>query len=492
MRLRRFMLMLSLLLLGLALAPQITQAQTQITDMTCPALVQQALEDVGRNCDALDRNNACYGYNRVDATFAEPQADDFFSTPADRTTLTMLQTIQTAPLDTARELWGIATMNVQANVPGTLPGQAVVFMLLGDVAVENAVSPDGAFTPASPVPVTVTVNANVRSGPGTNWNIVRSATPGTEAPADGLSSDQAWVRVLIDGSPGWISRDLVRASGDVGLDTLPVIDGRQKTPMQAFYFRTGVTGIECVESPPSVLVIQGPQNVRVEITANGADIAIGSTIAMTTVGGKLQLFVLSGSAIVNGVVIPAGFMIEAPLSEDGRSLAGPWTGSRPMTADELVQFLPLQNIPENLLHYPIVLPSLRDIAAILAAIARQGTTVIQEGQTPGDGSVTPGDGSVAPGDGSVAPPPGGGVNRIVLLPGQYTIVGGNCALVGGTTISEVAPDGSGFTWGRVRFTRADENIYYAGALLIVVLAPDRIRVGGSEPGACVMDWARTG
>ena len=31
-------------------------------DSTCPALVQQALSDVGDNCSDLSRNAACYGF----------------------------------------------------------------------------------------------------------------------------------------------------------------------------------------------------------------------------------------------------------------------------------------------------------------------------------------------------------------------------------------------------------------------------------------------
>src|SRR5690606_5248983 len=144
-------LMILLILLGLlVLAPQML-AQQQVTDATCPVLVQQALEDVGNNCDSLERNNACYGYNQVEAAFFDEQPEAFFSTPSDRAALSILQTIQTAPLSTEESLWGIATLNVQANVPGSLPGQAVVFMLLGDVEIENAVTPEDAFVPVEPV-----------------------------------------------------------------------------------------------------------------------------------------------------------------------------------------------------------------------------------------------------------------------------------------------------------------------------------------------------
>jgi hypothetical protein len=204
----------------------------------------------------------------------------------------------------------------------------------------------------------------------------------------------------------------------------------------------------------------------------------------------MQLFVLSGSATVNGVVVPAGFMIEAPLGEDGRSLSGPWTGSRPMSADELAMFLPLENIPANLLHYPIVLPTLRDIAAILAAIQRQGATVVQDGEVVGDPESTAEAPIDADGDGIPDEPGDGG---IIINAGRYGIVGGNCALTGGTEVSNVAADGSGFNWGRLSFSRIDTNLYSSsGGLLIVALSPDLIRVGGSGAGACVMDWAREG
>ncbi len=49
--------------------------------------------------------------------------------------------------------------------------------------------------------------------------------------------------------------------------------------MQAFYFRTSISGTQCTEAPNS-LVVQGPQDVAVDITANGADIRLGSTIAL--------------------------------------------------------------------------------------------------------------------------------------------------------------------------------------------------------------------
>ena len=99
------------------------------------------LTQVSTNCVGQERNSVCYGYPRVVATFAETVAADFFTRPADRASLAALQTLQTFPLDLETDEWGIALMKAQANVPDTLPGQAVTFVLLGDTVVENAVEP---------------------------------------------------------------------------------------------------------------------------------------------------------------------------------------------------------------------------------------------------------------------------------------------------------------------------------------------------------------
>lgn len=366
-----------------AAAPAFVQAQTAPGE-SCPALVQQALAEIGDNCDALNRNTACYGFVRVDAAFQDEQPTDFFTSPADLAVLSSLRSIQTMPLDTSRQEWGIAVMNVQANLPASLPGQAVVFLLFGDVGVENAVSPADTYTPAEPVNATVLVSANLRSGPSTASSVLAGVPAGTAVLADALSADSAWVRVLYADQPGWISRDLVRPEVAGTLAALPVVTSRSRTPMQAFTFRTGVRGLECDEAPPSVLVIQGPENARVDITANGADIRIGSTIALfITEDNFLQIVTLSGQAEVGGIIIPAGFTIQAPLSPDGQTIAGGWTGFRPLTADELQALEPLEGIPANLLHYLLELPSLSEIASTLAAINRP---LIQPPPAPPDSS----------------------------------------------------------------------------------------------------------
>ncbi len=357
---------------GLLLAVQVAVAQTNVGQ--CPTLVEKALNDLSQNCDALNRNSACYGYNRVDATFYDELAAETFSQPADRTDLAALQTITTVPLDTTGDFWGIAVLNVQANVPNTLPGQAVTFMLLGDVEIENAVLPENALVLAEPVTVQTITGANIRSAPSTNANLVGSVATGSELMADGLDSTGEWLRVLYDSGPGWINSAVINTAG--GLSTLPTITSETRTPMQAFYFNTTASGPSCNEAPPSVLVIQGPNSVKVEITANGADITIGSTIVLRLLeNNQMELIVIQGEVKLGNILVPAGFKITAPLSEDGKNIAGTWQNLAPLTEEDIAELKPLENLPPNLLHYPIIIPTSEQIQAALEFLNQLANSV---------------------------------------------------------------------------------------------------------------------
>lgn len=361
---------------------------------TCAPLVAQALSAVDQNCTGLGRNTVCYGYNRVDATFAAEVADDFFSTPADRAPLAELASIQTAPLDIETEQWGVAMMNVQANVPNTLPGQAVTFVLLGDARVENAVPSENAFIAGEPVRVVITTGQriNVRSGPGTNFNVVANAEPGQLFDVDARNDVGDWFRLAGPAPHQWISRSLfaVQSGGAGQLTDLPVAPESPQSPMQAFYFRTGIGAPQCVEAP-DLLVVQGPKSVRVTLNVNGAEVALGSTVAFQSgeatlgqlksdqrLGGLLQdldapdnvacltteMTVLEGDALANGgeLFVPLGHWARsATCLDENRTPSFTTAFSEPveMTDEELAGFEPLTSLP--LPHYQLELPTREQI-----------------------------------------------------------------------------------------------------------------------------------
>lgn len=75
---RRYLTFFCFLIVFSALAFSTQRGFTQDTGSNCPVLVKQALDAVGNSCGGLGRNSACYGFNRVNATFSGDVSEDFF------------------------------------------------------------------------------------------------------------------------------------------------------------------------------------------------------------------------------------------------------------------------------------------------------------------------------------------------------------------------------------------------------------------------------
>lgn len=356
------MLRRTLLLIGIAaavgtlLAVGAAAAQEDAA-AACPALVQRALNDLGDNCSVLDRNSACYGFNRVDATFTEVMAAGFFSEPADRAGLGAFQRIATAPLDTTRDYWGIALMNVQANVPGSLPGQAVVFLLMGDTQVENAVDPADMYIPAAPVAAAVAADASLHSGPAETTNLVATAAAGETLQADAVSVDEAWLRVITARGPAWISRSALDPLLDAA--SLPRISENSRTPMQAFQLRTAFTDLECAQAP-SLLALQSPHGIKVDLTVNGADIRMGSRAILRLLppGNIIEIITVEGFVTLepgtpNERAIPAGMKVRAQLDENGLIILTSFSEPEPIEPADLT-FIETVNAAYTRLDLPAV------------------------------------------------------------------------------------------------------------------------------------------
>jgi uncharacterized repeat protein (TIGR01451 family) len=267
--------------------------QGQSTDQ-CPALVNDALNQLEARCESLDRNFACYGNNDVLAEFARDVAPAFFTTPGEIAQLIELENIETQPLNLQANTWGVALMNVQANLPNTLPGQSVVMLLFGDTYVEDNVDPTEAFTSETEILVETDRNIPLRLEPDAGSEILGTLPANTEVPADAMAPND-WVRVAFNDQFGWIPPQVIAMPR--GLNLLPTVTEATRTPMQSFYFSTGIGASECEETPDS-LIVQGPEQLVVDIQANGADIRIGSTIALltneNTTPPQMEVVVLQG------------------------------------------------------------------------------------------------------------------------------------------------------------------------------------------------------
>lgn len=268
---RRLVMLAAFALLSLAIA---TSAAAQTA---CAPFVTQALNQLNTSCTDLQRNSACYGFNNVSATFFNNAfTPEQFAKPNDRADLAALQSITTAPLDPQTSQWGIAVIKAQANLPDTLPGQAVTFLLLGDVSLKTGVE-----------------------------------------------------------------------------------QGSDMKPMQAVYFTTGISQPKCSDPPPSALVVQGPQNVTVNLRVNGADISLGSTAIFKTSpdNSSMECGVLDGKAIVGrnkDIAIAAGFTAEVPL-DNQLNTNGTW--GTPQADDDAAEFGVLDQLPNGYLNYSPDIPT---------------------------------------------------------------------------------------------------------------------------------------
>lgn len=364
---------------------------------TCSAVATQALTVAEQVCTGLGRNSACYGHETVDATFTEPQPVAFFSQPGDLTSTTILETITTSPLNTLLDEWGIALLNVQANIPNTLPGQNVTFLLLGDVKVNNAVDPENVFMGGEPVQVVTTAATPLRLNPSERSSST-SDTPvptGTTLLADAVSADGNWYRVTDAAGEedfGWIMQEALRIPSTAR--ALPVYQPNEsRSPMQAFYLRVGLGQTSCTQVP-NALLVRSPQDAQVEFTVNGANIRLGSTAILRTrpatpdeaatfggnAGDVLEVTVFDGEAVINPdsdnpIVVAPGQTVYAPLTEvqpstDGEealqevSEGGVWSVPAPAN---LSSYAPLEGVTlGTILSYPIQLPETTDAPEVTA------------------------------------------------------------------------------------------------------------------------------
>ncbi|MEO8613418.1 MAG: SH3 domain-containing protein [Chloroflexota bacterium] len=345
-------------------------------DASCLAFVQTAFDQFNSSCADVPGNSACFG-NGASASSSGGSVTGF-SKPGDKVDLADIQSVQTQPLSSDASTWGLALLNVHANVPLALSDQGLKFFMMGDVNVENAVDSSSAFTPFPALTVTPLVAANLRSGPSTDAKVLANAPVGTELAADGTSSDGGWLRVLNGDQLAWISKQVVAAK-DGDLSTLPVISSNTRTLMQSFFVKMGDTTSTCTGAPPSMLVIQAPGGMNASINVNGVDIRFdGAIVIHAGEDHDMEVIVLGGGANVDGVSLPAGFTLTVPLSDDGHSSNGAATGLRPINDNERAFLTPLAGgIAPNLLYTALSVPTQADVAAILAQlnIASAGQTV---------------------------------------------------------------------------------------------------------------------
>lgn len=122
---------------SVAIAPASAAPPTANASGNCQALINTALQTSEEGCTHMGSNEVCYGNTTLSAELASEPARNF-AEPGDIVTVEDLRRLSAAPLDPAANEWGIAIFKLLADVPRSLPGQNVTFIVFGNTSLDNA------------------------------------------------------------------------------------------------------------------------------------------------------------------------------------------------------------------------------------------------------------------------------------------------------------------------------------------------------------------
>lgn len=322
----------------------------------CTNAIETALATAEAACTGLGRNQACFGNISLTAT-AQPDAQQFeFISVGDIVDVAAIQSLELAGFDSETGSWGVVLMQLQANLPGTLPGQNVTVLLFGDTTLRNAAESTAQQTPPEQTQtISATGNVNVRALPTTNAGVIVNVAPGTDITATGRSADNQWIRVNLDGQVGWIFAQLLDA-GDANIENLLIIDPsvEQFGPMQAFYLTTGIGRPACNEIPDNGMLVQTPEGAgTVNLFVNEVEVDMGSTVYFNvTENQTLSVTPVEGAARLQSggqtQTVVAGTRVQVPLDEDFAASGAPGDVETYSDDDDFIENLPLEPLERDI------------------------------------------------------------------------------------------------------------------------------------------------
>jgi hypothetical protein len=397
----RYLLLFLFLLLT---TPMVVLGQN--TEELCRAFINRAFGDLGNNCANLATDEVCYGYGNfgevtstfyVDGTNSVVR-EDIFTEPSERMPLlnmdenTTLETLVTEDLTLDRDndsedesRWGLAMLEVPANLPQQADKNSAVYVVFGGARLENAVLPEDAVTlNEDALIVTANDNSSLFASPvGLNYPVPAEelGTVSGELEADAISPDGNWLRIFFtyerrfgERTTAWIQlEDLEEPEG---LESLPVLGPESYTPMQSFYLGNSFTQPECEQVPAAGVLVQGPDEIETDFTINNMPVRVTSTAYFRQLSAnRFQVFALTGFTVLfpdtaDESVLPEGFTQVLCLAEaqnlgiDGQDndsaieLDCPEEGPRALTELELAGLASFETLPENTLNYVINLPTI--------------------------------------------------------------------------------------------------------------------------------------
>lgn len=249
-------------------------------DRLCSQTVEKAIANIRLNCANLARDSLCYGHPTVDIAFAEDAAVEAFDRPSDRASAVNLASIRSSGLEQEREHFGIALLNLSANLPQTHQGSGIIIMLAGDAAVANEIKPADAPALSAPLSTAALVDTILFRHPGVIPEGVASVAADEILLVDAFDDSGEWLRVVNDGTMAWVEADDVARLN--AMATLPAIGAGATFPFQALSVSTDTALPEC-EQAESLVAIQTPPDLPTSLTVNGVDIRVGAMVTLQQV-----------------------------------------------------------------------------------------------------------------------------------------------------------------------------------------------------------------
>jgi uncharacterized protein YraI len=208
---------------------------------------------------------------------------------------------------------------VQVNYNGTV-GWLAAWLCVANGDLASAPLTDGSAGGAPQA--TTTLSMNLRSGPGTNYAVLRRVPANTTLAIIGRNAASSWVQVNYNGTVGWLAGWLCRITGDLGL--APVTSGTTPSPAPtpSGGTSTGVTAVPNLtvnfRSGPGVgysLLGRVPGGVTVPVVGRSNDsgwlqINYNGTVGwvagwLCTVSGNLNSVPVTGTVAANPTPAPA-------------------------------------------------------------------------------------------------------------------------------------------------------------------------------------------
>lgn len=364
------------IIVGLAfVAPQ---SSTSLQEQACERIVKSALDTTHEICSLAGRNEACYGHDMLEAEPQSRQSAFTFEKAGDIIDVSLIKKLRLSSMDVSTGNWGVALMNLQANLPDEETTQNVTLLLFGDVQINNLI------TPRSDVEIfpRTAANINIRRLPSDEAFVIGTLNPDQPVTARGRSEDGNWILIDIPETDqtGWVFTTLMNVPG--GVENLSIIEPGliEYGPMQAFYVRTGNNTSACAEAPNDGLLIQTPEGVgEVRLWINEVKIRLGSTVFITAQeNNQMTISTLEGHAAVEaqGVEYTAveGTTVSIPMNRNLRPSAPP-RPPKPYSKTN-VEDLPVENLEE-----PVDPAPPQETPQILATLATPVTVTATEEPT---------------------------------------------------------------------------------------------------------------